>query len=138
MADRTVGEQERQQAAALERDEQVAEWIKLTTQRDQSRQVDAIESKRADGKGHRKESGVRKAARELNISEADARRAVKVASPTPGIARHHVELEARARLRAELRQLLDEPLHKQVLSAEERQAIRVAESLRRRPVGRPR
>lgn len=70
---------------ALERDAHVVEWIRLTEQSDlQSRQSDAIEpSKRADKKGHRKESGVRKAAREIGVSEPDARRALKVASLTP-------------------------------------------------------
>jgi ParB-like chromosome segregation protein Spo0J len=54
----------------LERDEQVAEWIKITER--VSRQVDA--------KPGRPEGGVRAAARELGVDEADARRAVNVAS----------------------------------------------------------
>jgi ParB-like chromosome segregation protein Spo0J len=69
----------RSELTVLQRDEHVAEWIRLTEL--QSRQSDAIEkSKRQDGRGHRKESGTRKAAREIGVSEPDARRAVQVAS----------------------------------------------------------
>lgn len=64
----------------LERNEHVAEWIRLTEEADQLTQSVSIESKREDKRGHRKESGIRKAARELNINREDARRAVKVAS----------------------------------------------------------
>lgn len=56
----------------LERDENVAEWVKLTEQ--VSRQIDA------KPQGGRPEGGVRAASRELGIPEADARRAVHVAS----------------------------------------------------------
>jgi len=70
----------RAELTALERDEQVARWVALTEQKVQSRQVDANESKRADGKGHRREGGTRAASRELGLSEPDARRATKVAS----------------------------------------------------------
>lgn len=64
---------------ALERTELVAEWIRLTGESDKLRQVDAV-----SGKGGRgKTSGVRKAAREIGVSEPDARRALKVASLTP-------------------------------------------------------
>ncbi|WOH55137.1 ParB/RepB/Spo0J family partition protein [Bradyrhizobium sp. BWC-3-1] len=63
----------------LERDEQVAEWIKIT-ERTQSRQDVANESKREDGRGHRPEGGVAAAARELGVHEKEAERAVKVAS----------------------------------------------------------
>ncbi len=56
----------------LERDSQVAEWIEL------SRQSDA---KGVSTRG-RPESGTRRAARELGLSEPDARRAVDVASLT--------------------------------------------------------
>ncbi|WP_428030036.1 hypothetical protein [Ancylobacter sp.] len=69
----------RAELTALERDEQVALWVKLNAER-QSAQSEPIESKRGDGKGHRPESGVRAAARELGIEKEDARRATKVAS----------------------------------------------------------
>lgn len=70
----------RAELTALERDQHVAEWIKLT---DQSAQVAPIESKRKDGRGHRRQSGIRKAARELGVDRDDARRAVRVANLTP-------------------------------------------------------
>lgn len=56
----------------LERDEQVAEWIKITER--VSRQPDA------KPQGGRPEGGVRAAARDLGVNEVDARRAVTVAS----------------------------------------------------------
>lgn len=70
----------RSELTVLQRDEHVAEWIRLTEL--QSPQVEPIESKREDGRGHRKQAGVRKASRELGIEKEDARRAVKVASLT--------------------------------------------------------
>jgi hypothetical protein len=51
---------------------------------DQSRQVDAIESKRADGRGHRHEGGVRQAARELGKPESTIRRDLKIAGHGAG------------------------------------------------------
>lgn len=48
----------------------------------QLRQLDANESKREDGRGHRPEGGVRAAARDLGINESSARRAVKINSIT--------------------------------------------------------
>lgn len=56
----------------LERDEQVAEWVKLTEQ--VSRQVVA------KPQGGRPESGIAAAARELGVNGKDAERAVKVAA----------------------------------------------------------
>jgi ParB-like chromosome segregation protein Spo0J len=70
----------------LERSEQEAEWIELRDQWDargeevQSAQVAQIESKRADGKGHRPEGGLSAAARELGLDRDAARRSIKVAS----------------------------------------------------------
>lgn len=65
----------RAELTALERDEQVALWVKLNAEK-VSRQVDA------KPRGGRPEGGTRAAAREIGISEPDARRAVKVASLT--------------------------------------------------------
>jgi hypothetical protein len=63
----------------LQRDEHVAEWIRLTEEAEHVlRQPDA--KPKAGPKGGRPQSGVRSAARELNLDEADARRAIKVAS----------------------------------------------------------
>lgn len=62
----------RAELTALERDEQVAEWIRLSDGR-VSRQVDA------KPQGGRPAGGTRAAARDLGLAEPDARRAVKVA-----------------------------------------------------------
>jgi hypothetical protein len=56
----------------LERSEHIAEWVRLAEK--QSLQVAT--------KGHRPESGVNKAARELGIEQTDAHRSVKVAGLT--------------------------------------------------------
>lgn len=69
----------RAELTALERDEQVAKWVELNADR-QKAQSAPIESKRPDGKGHRQESGINAASRELGIERTDAQRAVKVAS----------------------------------------------------------
>lgn len=66
----------RSELTALERDEHVAEWIRLTEESDKLAQVAPVSSKGGRGK----ESGTRKAARDLGIDRDDARRAVKVAS----------------------------------------------------------
>lgn len=65
---------------ALQRDEQVARWVKLAGQ---SFQIETFDSKRSDGKGHRPKSGINAASVELGLSQADAHRAVKVASLSP-------------------------------------------------------
>lgn len=73
----------RAELTALERDEQIARWIELVATKKEenvSRQPDA---KPKAVKTGRPEGGVRAAARGLNISEADARRSVKVASLSP-------------------------------------------------------
>lgn len=81
----------RAELTALQRDEHIARWIGLTkTKRQGSSQLstnqdheqpapDAV-SRQPDAKPGRPEGGVRAAARELGLSEPDARRAVKVAS----------------------------------------------------------
>ncbi|MBB4094087.1 ParB/RepB/Spo0J family partition protein [Brucella pecoris] len=63
----------RAELTALERDEQVAKWIELSTERISSQVETKIERGRPEG-------GVSAAARDLNISKPDAHRAVKVAS----------------------------------------------------------
>lgn len=66
----------RAELTVLERDQHIAEWIRLSEEKrkqEVSRQSDAKPS------GGRPEGGVRAAARELGMSEPDARRAVKVA-----------------------------------------------------------
>ncbi|WP_442880600.1 ParB/RepB/Spo0J family partition protein [Aurantimonas sp. C2-5-R2] len=69
----------RSELTALQRDEQVARWIELTSARRSLAEGDVL-SRQADAKPGRPEGGVRAASRELGLSEADARRAVKVAS----------------------------------------------------------
>jgi len=64
----------RSELTALERDEQVALWVKLNQQR-----VDASQSE-THHKAGQQPGGVNAAARELGISKPDAHRAVKVAS----------------------------------------------------------
>lgn len=80
----------RAELSALQRDEQIARWIDLTktkrgvgTQPDHEPSVPALVSRQVDAKPGRPEGGVRAAARELGLSEPDARRAVKVASLSP-------------------------------------------------------
>lgn len=63
----------RAELTKLERDEHVAEWVRLV-EAEKPRQPDAV----LGGRGN--EGGVRAASRELGISEPDARRAVKVDS----------------------------------------------------------
>lgn len=65
----------------LQRDEHRAEYIKITEEL-QSSQVATIESKRADGKGHRPESGVNAAARQIGVDKDAAHRSIKVAGLT--------------------------------------------------------
>jgi ParB family chromosome partitioning protein len=74
----------RAELKALERDEQIAEWIKLVERRRQKGQVSSEANKPSHvapvSKGGRgKEGGVRAAARELGIAKDDAHRAKKVA-----------------------------------------------------------
>lgn len=68
----------RAELTALERDEQVAEWVKLADKK--VRQADAVSPPKG---GRGKQGGTRAAARELGLSEPDARRATKVASLSP-------------------------------------------------------
>lgn len=65
----------RAELTALQRSEHVARWIELTNTRREAGEV----SRQPDAKPGRPEGGVRAAARELGLSEPDARRAVKVA-----------------------------------------------------------
>jgi hypothetical protein len=69
----------RAELTALERHEQIARWIELTEQC-QTARVAPFESKREDGRGHRPESGINAASKELGIERTEAQRAVKVAS----------------------------------------------------------
>ena len=60
----------RAELTKLERDDNIAEWIKITEKL----------SSQVETKGHRPEGGVNAAARELGVEKMDAHRAVKVAS----------------------------------------------------------
>jgi hypothetical protein len=105
----------------LERAEQLDEWMQLTREQEapqdseksadttdvQSAQFEPIESKRADGRGHRKESGTKAAARGLGIERNEAQRAAKRVNripleirneirAMPSIANSGVELDALA------------------------------------------
>src|ERR1700680_1454095 len=63
----------RAELTVLERDTQIARWAEVLAAKE--RQVDA-----PSGGAQPADKGIKKAARDLNISEPDARRAVKVAS----------------------------------------------------------
>lgn len=65
---------------ALERAEQVAEWVRLAEERGQSK-LSQPETVSRGGRG--KEGGVRAAARELNVGKDEAHRAVKIAALAP-------------------------------------------------------
>jgi hypothetical protein len=67
-----------------ERADNIARWLKLTGQ---PAQAAPIESKRADGRGHRQESGINAAIRDLGIGRAEAQGSIKIASITPEAAR---------------------------------------------------
>lgn len=73
----------RAELTVLQRDEQIARWIDLTTVREESEVLRQLDAKPEATKSGRPEGGVRAAARELNLSEPDARRAVKVAALSP-------------------------------------------------------
>jgi ParB family transcriptional regulator, chromosome partitioning protein len=73
----------RKDLTAQERAEQVAEWVKITEDKDQSAQVAPIESKRSDGRGHRKAGGINAAVRDLGIERTEAQRSMKIASMEP-------------------------------------------------------
>jgi hypothetical protein len=63
----------RAELTKLERDENIAEWIKITDR------VHAVQSA-PHGKAGQQPGGISAAARELGVEETDAKRAVKVAS----------------------------------------------------------
>lgn len=69
----------RAELTALERSEHVSEWIQLAEKKAAEKEA-VLQVATRDSKGKFKESGVRAAARELNIESTDAHRAVKVAS----------------------------------------------------------
>jgi ParB family chromosome partitioning protein len=70
----------RAELTVQERADHIAEWVRLTEGKQlQSAQTEPIESKRADGRGHRHEGGINAAARELGINRAEAQRALKIA-----------------------------------------------------------
>ncbi len=73
----------RSELTVQERSDQIAEWAELVEQKDQFAQLAQIESKRADGRGHRTEGGNSKAARDLGLDRDQVRRAKQIASITP-------------------------------------------------------
>lgn len=72
----------RSDLTVLERSKHEVEWIRLT-EASQSAQLAPFESKRPDGKGHRHESGINAAVRELGIERTQAQRAIRIADITP-------------------------------------------------------
>lgn len=81
----------RSELTALERDRLVAEWCELVGEK--LSQVEPV-SRQPDAKpkGGRPEGGTREAARQLNLSEPDVRRARQVASLSPEAQEKAVEL----------------------------------------------
>jgi ParB-like chromosome segregation protein Spo0J len=67
----------RAELTLFERSAHIVEWIRLT---DQSAQVAPIESKREDGRGHRRKGGINRAVCELGLERTEAQRAVKIDS----------------------------------------------------------
>ena len=61
----------------LDRVEQIAEWMELSGL--QSAQVEPIESRRKDGRGHRAQGGINAAVRDLGIERNEAQRSTKIA-----------------------------------------------------------
>lgn len=70
----------RAELTALQRDEQIARWIELTSAK---REVETVSAQVAPKSPGRPESGINAAARELGIERTAAQRAVKVASLSP-------------------------------------------------------
>lgn len=67
-----------------ERAEHIAEWVRITEESAvQSAQLGPIESKRADGRGHRPQSGINAAVKKLGITRQEGQRAVKIAGLAP-------------------------------------------------------
>lgn len=73
----------RAELTALEQSEQVARYAELIERKLQSAQVEPNESKRTDGRGHRKAGGEREASRQLNLSRGEVQRSKKVAALAP-------------------------------------------------------
>ena len=86
----------RRELGEIERAELMAKWVEITAQKQeqdakeaaakanlQSGQIGPIESKRADGRGHRKAGGINQAARELGVPATQVKRAVKIAALSP-------------------------------------------------------
>jgi hypothetical protein len=71
----------RAELIALERDEHIAEWIRLSELKTQdlSAQVASKGPYKSGEKAHRPEGGVRAASRELGIDRDDASRVTKIA-----------------------------------------------------------
>ena len=103
---------DRAELSALDRAEQIAEWVRLTEGRRAEERVSSkIETKAKTG---RPEGGIRAAARELGVAKDEAHRAVKRASiapevkaairGNPTIADSGVELDALASMPAEEQQ----------------------------------
>lgn len=73
----------RQDLTALERDEQLARWLELQEQKlakfHSSQNETNEKGGRTDGRGGRREGGIRRAARDLGIDKSDASRAIRVA-----------------------------------------------------------
>jgi hypothetical protein len=82
---------DRAELTALEHDQHVAEWIRLSELPEEKPTQVVPVSKPKGGRG--KQGGIKKAARELNINREEARRAVKVDSLSPEAKKAAVKLK---------------------------------------------
>lgn len=62
----------------MERSKLRAEWVELVG--GQSAQLGPIDSKRKDGRGHRNQSGINDASRQLDVPRATLQRDIRIAS----------------------------------------------------------
>jgi hypothetical protein len=80
----------RAELSALERSEQIAEWVRITDLVSLQSET-KLSARGKDGEG-RPQSGVNKAARELGIEKTEAHRAIKIAGLTPEAKKVAVEV----------------------------------------------
>jgi hypothetical protein len=66
-----------------ERSEHIAEWVRITGEKQSPAQDAPVKSRRADGRGGSVGVGINAAVRDLGIDRTEAQRSVKIASLAP-------------------------------------------------------
>ena len=66
-----------------ERAEHIAEWVRLTGEKQSLAQVAPMKSRRSDGRGGSVGQGINAAVRDLGIDRTEAQRAVKIGALAP-------------------------------------------------------